>query len=146
MGSVTQLWNPRGNRALHRYWVAFDDLMIIEGEDPEHAGVLSVRPDGPAGLRARLRVLGGEFESMVEHGCDITTWINGLALFIGVKAIEETRMLVVFGVPRDSTVAVRVALDAGSGLVGHATDFENTATLLCSYSSPRTDGPLQTVL
>lgn len=144
MGSVTQLWNPCGNRTLHRYWVSFSDRIIIEGENPEHAGVLSLRPEGTHGLKARLQILGSECESPVAPGCDITLWINGLALFIGVKAVEETRVLVAFGVPRDATVAVTVALDEGGGFVEQAMSFLNMTTMLCDYTTPRSGTPLQT--
>ena len=146
MGSVTQLWNPCGNRTLHRYWVSFSDRIIIEGENPEHAGVLSLRPEGTHGLKARLQILGSECESPVAPGCDITLWINGLALFIGVKAVEETRVQVAFGVPRNATVAVTVALDEGGGFVEQAMSFLNMTTLLCNYTTPQPETPLQTAV
>lgn len=114
MGKVAQLWNPRSNHRLRRHWISFEDQIIIGGESLEQSGVLSVRPACQGELRARLRVLGREFEEAVGVGNDIAIWINGLELFIGVKAIDDERMLVAFGIPPGSKV--NVTLDSESGM------------------------------
>lgn len=113
MGKVAQLWNPRSSHRLRRHWISFEDQIIIGGESLEQAGVLSVRPACQGELRARLRVMGCEFEEAIKAGNDIVIWINGLELFIGVKAIDDKRMLVAFGIPPGSKV--NVTLDAGAG-------------------------------
>ena len=113
MAKVAQLWNPRGNRRLRRYWMSFKDRIIIGGESPEQAGILSVRPARQGELHARLQVMGRRFEEPVNAGNDIAVWINGLKLVVCVKAVEDARMLVAFGVPTDTTVSV--TLEAGAG-------------------------------
>jgi hypothetical protein len=111
MSNVVHLWNPRSNHQLRRHWVAFSERIVIDGENLEQSGVLSVLPVGHDELRARLRVMGKEFEEVVTPGHDITVWIGGLELIIGVKAVEDDRMLVEFGIPPGSKVGV--TLDAG---------------------------------
>ncbi len=115
MSNVAQLWNLRRSQNLRRHWVSYSDRIVIEGEDLDQSGVLSVLPSGRSGdrdaLRARLRVLGGEFEEVVAPGQDITVWIHGLELVIAVRAVEDERMLVEFGVPAGAKVGV--TLDSG---------------------------------
>ena len=111
MSNVVQLWNPRSSHRLRRHWVSFQDRIVIAGDDLEQAGVLSVLPMGRGELCARLQVMGREFEETVTPGHDITVWIHGLELVIGVKAVEDERMLVEFGVPPGSKVGV--TLDSG---------------------------------
>jgi len=122
VGNVTQLWNPRSNHELRRYWISFEDQIVIGGESREQAGVLSVRPTCEGALRARLRVSDCAFEEAVIAGNDIAVWINGLRLFIGVKAVDDRRMLVAFGILPGSKVCV--TLEEGGGEV----DALNTAT------------------
>jgi Fe2+ transport system protein FeoA len=122
VGNVTQLWNPRGNHRLCRHWISFEDQIIIGGERLGQAGVLSVRPACHGELRARLRVMGLEFEEAVKAGNDIAISINGLELFIGVKAIDDKRMLVAFGITPGSKV--NVTIDAGAGVEEDAKAFQ----------------------
>jgi len=119
MGKVAHLWNPRGNHRLRRYWVSFDEKILIDGEGRDQAGVLSLRPAESGQLRARLRAMGRDFEEAVSAGNDIAVWINGLKLFIGVKAIDETHMLVAFGIQPGSRV--NVTLEAVQGAQESAT-------------------------
>ena len=111
VASVARLWNPRSNHKLHRYWVSFEDRIIIAGESLEQTGVLSLQRVNPDALRARLRVMGCEFEEIIGSGNDLAVWINGLELFVGVKAIEDRRMLIAFGIPPASKVKMKVTLD-----------------------------------
>ena len=113
MGKVAQLWNPRGNHRLRRHWVSFEDQIIIDGGSLEQAGILSVRPGCKGQLRARLRVMGPEYEEAVSAGNDLEIWINGLKLFVGVKAVDDGHMLLAFGIQRGSKVSL--TLDAGPG-------------------------------
>ena len=106
MGSVAHLWNPRGNSRLRRYWVAFGEQISIDGESLDQSGVVSFRADRPGHLHARLQAMGCEFEEAVAPGNDIAVWINGLKLFIGVKAIDANRMLVAFGIQAGARVNV----------------------------------------
>ena len=122
MAKVTQLWNPRGNRRLRRYWMSFQDRIVIGGEGPEQAGILSVQPARQGELRARLQVMGRKFEERVSAGNDIAVWINGLKLFVCVKAVEDARMLVAFGVPSDTTV--NVTLKPGAGVEDDANAYQ----------------------
>lgn len=129
MGELAQLWNPRSSNRLRRHWVSFADRIVIGGEGLHQAGVLSVRPVRHRELCARLRVMGRAFEESVSPGHDIAVWINGLELFIGVKAICAGRMLLVFGIPSGSKV--NVTLEAGSA-------FEEDADLY-AYASGNAD-------
>lgn len=139
MGKVAQLWNPRGNQTLRRHWVAFEDQIVIGGETQEQSGVLSVRPVRQGELRARLRVMGREYEEAVCAGHDIAIWINGLQLFVGVKAVDDEHMLVAFGIPQGSTV--NVTLDHGAGVDDDAADYP---AAVMGNSSGRSIGLCQT--
>jgi len=112
VGSVAHLWNPRGNQRLRRHWISFGEQIVIGGESLAQAGELSLRPSCPGELHARLRVMGREFHQAVQAGNDIVLWINGLTLFIGVKALDNGRLLVAFGVAPGARV--NVTLDAGT--------------------------------
>jgi len=111
MSNVVHLWNPRSSHPLRRHWVSYSDRILIGGDNPDQAGVLSVLPVDNDALRARLQVMGREYEEVVTRGHDITVWISGVELIVGVKAIAEGRMLVEFGIPPGSKVGV--TLDAG---------------------------------
>ena len=106
MASVAQLWNPRGNSRLRRYWVGFDEQIFIDGESLDQSGVVSFRTARPGQLQARLRAMGCEFEEALTPGNDIAIWINGLKLFIGIKAVDANRMLVAFGIQAGARVSV----------------------------------------
>ena len=112
MANITQLWNPRGNNRLRRYWIRSNDRIVIGGDTPEQSGVLMLLPPRSDGLCARLQVMGTQFEETVAPGNDIAVWINGLELFVGVKAVEDERLLVAFGIPHGSKV--NVTLEAGA--------------------------------
>ena len=112
MAELAQLWNPRANRRLRRYWVAFEERIVIQGESAEQTGVLSLARLGPGALHAHLRVIGSEFEAIVVRGNDLSVWINGLELVIGISALEGERLLLSFGVARGS--GVNVTLEAGT--------------------------------
>ncbi len=115
MNNVSKLWNTRRSQRVQRHWVSFAEHIVIAGEDFEQSGVLSVLPTGREtgreALRARLRVLGNEFEEVVMPGQNINVWIHGLELVVTVRAVEDDRMLVEFGVPLGSRVGV--TLDSG---------------------------------
>jgi hypothetical protein len=121
LGKLAQLWNPRSNHSLRRYWISFEDRIIIGGENFEQAGVLSLRRARQGELHARLRVMGREFEQAVTTGNDVAVWINGLELFIGVKAIDDEGMLLAFGIPPGSRV--NVTLDSGGGVEAETKAF-----------------------
>ena len=106
MGDIVQLWNPRSKHRLRRNWVSFGETITSVGENLGQSGVLLVLSVGPDELCARLRTMGREFEETITPGHDITVWIKELELVIGVKAIENARMLVEFGVPPGSKVSV----------------------------------------
>ncbi len=112
MSNVVHLWNPRSDRRLRRHWISFSERIIIGGEHIEQSGVLSVLPAGNEELCACLRVMGRAYEEVVTPGHDITVWISGLKLTIGVKAVDDERMLVEFGIPPGSKVGV--TLDGGN--------------------------------
>ena len=114
MGKVAQLWNPRGNRCLRRHWVSYEDQIIIDGGSLEQAGVLSVRPGCKGQLRARLRVMGRDYEEAISAGNDLSIWINGLNLFVGVKAVDDAHMLLAFGIQRGAKVNLTLAAGPGT--------------------------------
>ena len=116
MGNVTQLWNPRSRQGLRRYWVSFEDQIVIGGEKREQAGVLRVLPAREGELCARLRVSDHEYEQPVSAGNDIAVWINGLRLHIKVQAVDEHRMLLAFGVPPGAKVCVTLEEQAADAL------------------------------
>lgn len=111
MNNVVHMWNPRSANHLRRHWVSYSDRIVIGGENLDQAGVLSVLPVDSNALCARLQVMGREYEEVVTRGHDITVWISGVELVIGVKAVADERMLVEFGIPPGSKVGV--TLDAG---------------------------------
>lgn len=106
MGNVVQLWNPRIDPRLGRHWVRFEDPVIVGGDNPGQAGVLTLLPAGDDRLRVRLQVIGNEYEEDVSPGNDIALWIHGLQMLVGVSAVEEGRALVAFGIPRGSRANV----------------------------------------
>ena len=73
-----------------------------------------MRPACRGELHARLRVMGREYEGAVNTGNDLAIWINGLMLFVGVKAVDDEHMLLAFGIQPGSRV--KVTLDAGAGV------------------------------
>ena len=106
MGEVAQLWNSRSKHSLRRHWISFQDRIVIGGEYLDQTGVLSVQRVSQGELRARLRVMGREFEEVIKVGNDIAVWINGLELIVGVKAVDGERMLAAFGIQPGSNVCV----------------------------------------
>ena len=118
VGNVARLWNSRSKHSLRRHWISFQDQIVIDGESLEQTGVVSVRRACQGELRARLRVMGREFEEVIKEGNDIAVWINGLELIIGVKAVDDERVLVVFGIPPGSKV--NVTLEAGAAVEADA--------------------------
>jgi hypothetical protein len=123
VAEVTRLWNPRGHDTLRRYWAAFDGQIIIEGWLPEHTGMLTLRTDGPECLRARLHMLGGEYEEIVASGEDLIIRIHGLILHVGIKAVAARRLLLAFRVPNGSPPGVKLTLDEGRSTWDAASDF-----------------------
>jgi len=118
MDNLVRLWNPRSNNQLRRYWIRFEDRIVIGGERPEQAGVLMLLPAGVDGLRAHLWVTGAEFEQTVARGNDIEVRINGLELHVDVKAVAAEAVLIAFGIPRGAIVGV--TLEAGAELQAQA--------------------------
>ena len=108
MARITHLWSLRGDQRLRRHWISFTDRIVIAGEHPEQAGELTVRPGAGGELLARLRVEGREYDVAVYAGNDISVRINGLMLFVGVKAVNEEHLLVAFGIPHGSSASVTV--------------------------------------
>jgi len=133
VGEVARLWNPRSRRRLRRYWVSFDDQIVIGGEGLEQSGVLSMRPACEGTLRARLQVMGRVFEEAVDTGNDVAVWINRLELYVGVKAIENARLLLEFGIPSGTSVNVTLEArarsqdDASAPVRGYRRRYENGA-------------------
>ena len=113
MGKLIQFWNSRSKHSLRRHWISFQDRIVIGGEGLEQTGVLSVRRACQGELLARLRVMGRELEEVIKVGNDIAVWINGLELIVGVKAVDDERMLAAFGIQPGSNVSV--TLEPGAG-------------------------------
>jgi len=120
VGKIVRLWNPRGNRSLARYWVAFDEQIRIDGDTSEQAGVLSLQPVRGT-LHARLQAIGCDVEETVNQGEDVSIRINGLTLFVGVKALDDRRMLVEFG--KQPGCRVNVTLESVRGTAGDPNPF-----------------------
>ena len=93
MGEVAQLWNSRSKHSLRRHWISFQDRIVIGGEYLDQTGVLSVQRVSQGELRARLRVMGREFEEVIK-------------VIVGVKAVDGERMLAAFGIQPGSNVCV----------------------------------------
>jgi len=136
MGKLARLWNPRGNQKLRRHWISFEDQIVIGGETSAQAGVLSVRPASQGELRARLCVEGGEYEELVHAGNDIAIWINGLTLFIGVRAVDEERMLVAFGIAPGAKVNVTLETASGTDEDTRAVPRHNQGAAPCGGGCP----------
>jgi hypothetical protein len=111
VGSVTKIWSPRNFCSpLKRYWFAFHEDVFIHGENVEQSGVLSIRPphDSDA-ITAHLRVFGREVTQVLQPGEDISVRIHGLELIVGVRAVEDDRLLLEFGVPQGSHASLTLA-------------------------------------
>ena len=111
MGSVTRIWSVRNFRSpLKRYWVGFREDVFIHGENAEQSGVLSIGPpDGSDAITAHLRGFGREVTQVLQPGEDISVRIHGLELIIGVRAVEDERLLLEFGIPEGSHASLTLA-------------------------------------
>lgn len=108
MNNVVQLWNARQFPRLSRHWINYSERIVILGERFDEAGVLSMTPSGANALHARLCVLGDEFEEIVAPGHDVTVRLQGAELVVRVRAVEQDRMLVEFGMPPGSRFRIRL--------------------------------------
>jgi hypothetical protein len=111
VGSVTRIWSVRNFRSpLKRYWVGFHEDVFIHGETPEQSGVLSIcPPEDSAAITAHLRVFGREVTQVLQPGEDISVRIHGLELIVGVRAVEDDRLLLEFGIPEGSHASLTLA-------------------------------------
>jgi hypothetical protein len=142
VAKLVQLWNPRSRHYLRRYWISFKDRIVIRGESVDQMGVLAVLPRGRDGLRAHLQVMGSEFMEAVAPGNDLVVWINGLELLVGVRAVEDERMLVSFGVAQGAKVSVRLEPGIGRDAQPMAMGDADVPDLL---AFPRSSGLCQTL-
>ncbi len=115
MGSVTRIWSVRNFKSpLKRYWVGIREDVFIHGENAEQSGVLSIAPlESSAAdcqsITANLRVLGREVTQILQPGEDISVRIYGLELIIGVRALEDERLLLEFGIPQGTHASLTLA-------------------------------------
>jgi len=115
VGSVTRIWSVRNFKSpLKRYWVGFNEDVFIHGENAEQSGVLSITPpQGSAAecgsITANLRVFGREVTQVLQPGEDISVRIYGLELIIGVRALEDDRLLLEFGIPHGTHASLTLA-------------------------------------
>ena len=83
--------------------------MVISGGHPEQCGVLSIRgPDAGGRLFATLRLDDKQLTEEVPRGGELLINIRDLKLVVAVRAVEDARVLVEFGVPHGDRT--RVAL------------------------------------
>jgi hypothetical protein len=115
MSEVFELWNPRNARSgLRRYWVRMGERMLIDGDSPHQVGVLSFhRPEREAELVAHLKLFDGQLQEPVRPGEDLTIRIRDLHLLVIVRAVQNDRVMLEFGVtpgtPVDITLSGEVA-------------------------------------
>ncbi len=112
MGSVTEIWSAHNlKRGLRRYWVRFREEMLIFGGRPDHSGVLSIcQPTTRGPLFATLKVAVGQITEEIGRGGQLVIEIHNLRLVVVVRAVESTRVLLEFGVPRGNQA--KIALGA----------------------------------
>ena len=95
---------------LKRYWVGFHEDVFIHGENAEQSGVLSLCPPADSeAITAHLRVFGREVTQVLQPGEDISVRIHGLELVVGVRAVEDHRLLLEFGIPEGSHASLTLA-------------------------------------
>jgi hypothetical protein len=112
MGSVTEIWSARNlKRGLRRHWVHLREEILISGGRPDQSGVLSIcQPTAGGPLVASLRVAVGRFTEEIGRGGQLFIDIRDLRLVVVVRAVEGTRVLLEFGMPRGN--AATIALGA----------------------------------
>jgi hypothetical protein len=102
MGNVTELWNTRNlQRGLRRHWIPFREKIHISGGQANQSGVLSIHQPMPGGpLFATLDVEAGQLTEEIGRGGELVIDFHELRLVVVVRAVEDTRALLEFGVPR----------------------------------------------
>ena len=102
MGSITKIWNTRNlKQRLHRYWVRFNEEMLISNGQQDQGSVLTIGP-AFAGkpLLATIKVAEGQRTQEIGSDGELVINVKNVRLPVVIRAIEESRVLVEFGVPR----------------------------------------------
>ena len=102
MGSVTKIWNTRNlKQRAHRHWVRFNEEMLISNGQQDQSSVLSIGQAIPGKpLLATLKVASGHLIQEIGNNGELVINNKNVRLLVVIRAIEESRVLVEFGVPR----------------------------------------------
>ena len=110
MGSVTEIWNTRHlPRDLRRHWVRCHQEMLICSEQQEQRGVLSIGQQFAGGpLFATLKVAVCQVTEEISREGKLFININNLRLLVVIRAIDDSRVLLEFSVPRGDQTQIAV--------------------------------------
>jgi hypothetical protein len=110
VGNVAHIWNARSlQRGLHRHWVGFGERMVISGEHPGQCGVFSIcEPNASGRLFATLTLEDKHLTEEILRTGELVIHICDMELVVSVRAVEGSRVLVEFGMPKGDRT--RIAL------------------------------------
>jgi hypothetical protein len=102
MGNVAEIWNARNlQRGLRRHWVRLGDEMLISDHQSDQCGSLSIcRPTAHGQLFATLTLTDRQLTEEITRSGELVIHIHDIELVVSVRAIEGTRVLVEFGMPK----------------------------------------------
>ena len=102
MDNIAEIWNARNlQRGLRRHWVRLGDEMMISDNRSEQCGSLSIcRPNAHGRLFATLTLADKQLTEEITRSGELVIHIRDIELVVSVRAIEGTRVLVEFGMPK----------------------------------------------
>ncbi len=102
MDNVAEIWNARNlQRGLRRHWVHLGDEMMISDHQSRQCGSLSIRrPNAHGRLFATLTLADKRLTEEITRSGELVIHIRDIQLVVSVRAIEGTRVLVEFGMPK----------------------------------------------
>ena len=106
MDNVVHLWNPRSARHLRRHWVSYLQPIAMLGSHSDDRADLQIAPFSRDELRVRLHALGVMSEKSLRPGEEIEIHMRNSVIFIDVKAVGSTRLLVEFASNAEDEVRV----------------------------------------
>lgn len=109
--SVTMLWNTRNAKpGRRRHWVRLDEDMHIWSDDRTQSGVLSLSRNGADGpLRVILNVDGRRISDEITANGELLITIKNVKLLLVVRAVEESRVFLEFGMPRGDQTRIAIS-------------------------------------
>ncbi len=106
MDNIVHLWNPRSARQLRRHWVSYFQHIAMRGSHSDDRADLQIAPVSRGELRVCLHALGVMSEKSLRPGQDIEIHMRNAVIFIDVKAVGSTRLLLEFASTAEDEVRV----------------------------------------